>query len=401
MVLTIAVPAMVVWCCARLHRARFRFSVISDIPVLVLGVAQGVLVASVLMPSQAQVLTVFGLTLLGCVTAARTAAYEGFRRTRRRGNLVTPTILVGSGPLASRIRRRSDEKPDYGIDVIGHLEETGDGATRVVGQGDNGLAGTLAEQDDVSVIVADRIGMSAELADLLRDFHAHGLDTYVASPLGVMHTPGAQDDDIDGIVLHRVVPGYQRRIALLGKRGFDLAVAGLILLAIAPVLALVTIAVRLELGPGVVFRQERVGQHGRIFTLFKFRSMPHADTQRRWGSAAVDSSIGPVGRFIRRTSLDELLQLVNVVNGDMSLVGPRPEQEAFTREFACRFAGYELRHRMPVGITGLAAVEGMRGNTSLEDRVHFDNYYIENWSPWLDGRILLRTVSEVLGGGGR
>ncbi|WP_263167281.1 exopolysaccharide biosynthesis polyprenyl glycosylphosphotransferase [Streptomyces sp. SCSIO ZS0520] len=184
----------------------------------------------------------------------------------------------------------------------------------------------------------------------------------------------------------------------LAKRSLDVAVSALALLALSPLLGLCAGVLRLTDGPGVVFRQERIGRDGRPFTLLKFRTYRPADAEEsatRW-SVAGEARISLFCRFLRSTSLDELLQLVNVLRGDMSLVGPRPERPYFVAEFSRLHPGYAARHRLPVGITGLAQINGLRGDTSIEDRARFDNAYIETWSLWGDVCILLRTVSSLL-----
>jgi lipopolysaccharide/colanic/teichoic acid biosynthesis glycosyltransferase len=182
------------------------------------------------------------------------------------------------------------------------------------------------------------------------------------------------------------------------KRLLDIAVAAPALVAVSPVLLGCALAVRLCDGPGVLFRQERVGQDGRLFTLLKFRSLRPADEREsatRWNIAG-DHRMSAVGSILRRTSLDELPQLWNVLRGDMSLVGPRPERPHFVANFSKTLPGYAARHRMPVGITGLAQVHGLRGDTSIEDRSRFDNHYIDHWSLWQDVCILLRTASTMV-----
>ncbi|MCZ0981083.1 sugar transferase [Streptomyces diastatochromogenes] len=163
-------------------------------------------------------------------------------------------------------------------------------------------------------------------------------------------------------------------------------------------LLLCALAVRLSDGPGVLFRQERVGQHGRHFTLLKFRTLrPSDDTESatRWNVAG-DRRMSAAGSFLRKSSLDELPQLWNVLRGDMSLVGPRPERPYFVAQFSKIHTGYAARHRMPVGLTGLAQVHGLRGDTSIEDRCRFDNHYIDHWSLWQDVCILLRTAAGLV-----
>lgn len=171
---------------------------------------------------------------------------------------------------------------------------------------------------------------------------------------------------------------------------------------LCPVMAAVAVAVRLEGGPGVFFRQIRVGADGQCFELLKFRSLRPVDEDEsatRW-NVRDDERLGPVGKFIRTTSLDELPQLINILRGQMSLVGPRPERPHFVEQFQQTYPHYVARHRVPSGLTGLAQVHGLRGDTSIGERARFDNYYIENWSLWLDVKILLRTVGSVVRGQG-
>ncbi len=218
--------------------------------------------------------------------------------------------------------------------------------------------------------------------------------------------PGLREfDSVQGVGDHlwgfpcmRLPAPAMRRHGWIVKRGFDIAAAGLGLLLISPVLALCALAVRLETGPGVLFRQQRTGVDGRVFTLLKFRTLRPSnehESATRW-NIAQDHRVGPAGRFLRKTSLDELPQLWNVVRGDMSLVGPRPERPYFVMRFSQAYPEYADRHRVPAGLTGLAQVNGLRGDTSIEDRARFDNRYIEGWTLWQDAKILLRTAALVV-----
>ncbi|MFD9880408.1 sugar transferase [Streptomyces alboflavus] len=196
----------------------------------------------------------------------------------------------------------------------------------------------------------------------------------------------------------RPLVAADRPRASAGKRALDVAVSGTLLLLTGPLLLACALVLRATEGPGVVFRQERVGKDGRLFTLLKFRTHRPADPQEsatRW-SVADEHRMSPFCRFLRGTSLDELPQLWNVLRGDMSLVGPRPERPFFVDRFSLRHPQYAYRHRMPTGITGLAQIHGLRGDTSIEDRCRYDNAYIDSWSLWQDLCILLRTVGCLL-----
>ncbi|MFD0525293.1 sugar transferase [Paractinoplanes durhamensis] len=168
-------------------------------------------------------------------------------------------------------------------------------------------------------------------------------------------------------------------------------------------MAFCAIGTFLEGGRGIIFKQQRIGRYGKPFNVLKFRSMRPVDdteSQTNW-NIGHDPRVGPFGKFMRRTSLDELPQLWNILRGDMTVVGPRPERPYFVDRFSVDYPEYAMRHRVPVGLTGLAQVSGLRGDTPISDRARFDNYYIENWSLWLDVKVILRTVGEVFRGGGR
>ena len=198
--------------------------------------------------------------------------------------------------------------------------------------------------------------------------------------------------------LVRVTTDPTRRPSWWVKRGFDILIAAFFMLLLAPLLAACAAAVRIESGSPVLFRQERIGMDGRSFHILKFRSMRAVsvtESQSTW-SVAGDPRVGPVGRVLRRSSLDELPQLWNILRGEMSLVGPRPERPGFVERFSAEHDRYWARHRVPSGLTGLAQINGLRGNTSIADRARFDNYYIANWSLWLDVKIILFTTRELL-----
>ena len=168
----------------------------------------------------------------------------------------------------------------------------------------------------------------------------------------------------------------------------------------APLMGVCALAVRMS-GPGpVFFRQKRIGQRGEVFELLKFRTMAeNEDSDTTWNVGG-DGRRTPVGSLMRRLSLDELPQLINVLRGEMSLVGPRPERPFFVDKFRVAVQGYDDRHRVPAGLTGWAQVHGLRGDTSIPERALFDNHYVEHWSLWRDVVIMFRTVGSVLSGDG-
>jgi lipopolysaccharide/colanic/teichoic acid biosynthesis glycosyltransferase len=187
----------------------------------------------------------------------------------------------------------------------------------------------------------------------------------------------------------------------LAKRAFDIAGAAVLLILAAPLLLVLAATIRLQLRRPALFRQVRVVGSGRLAEITKLRTLaPRRDQDAIWDPdtswAAPDQHCTSLGRFLRSTHLDELPQLVNVLRGEMSLVGPRPERPYFARQFGLEVPGYHDRNRMPAGLTGWAQVHGLNGDTSIHDRVRLDNHYIENWSFWLDLTILARTVASTV-----
>lgn len=205
---------------------------------------------------------------------------------------------------------------------------------------------------------------------------------------------------IDGTPLISIHESPLSGFNLIVKRGIDIVGAGLLLLVLGPLFLLIALLVKRS-SPGPVFyRQERMGLDGHRFLCLKFRSMP-IDAETRSGAVwatAGDKRATPFGSFLRRSSLDELPQLVNVLRGEMSLVGPRPERPVFVDKFRKEVPGYMLRHKVKTGMTGWAQVNGWRGSTSIEKRIECDLFYIQNWSLWLDIKILFMTLEEVLRG---
>ena len=177
------------------------------------------------------------------------------------------------------------------------------------------------------------------------------------------------------------------------KRMFDLFLSMIILILISPVILLIAIGIKISSPGNIFYRQTRIGWHGKKFTMLKFRSLP-MDTEKstlRWGNGK-DKTKTKFGKFIRATSLDELPQFINVLKGDMSIVGPRPERDMFVEKFRKDIPGYMQKHMVKAGITGWAQINGWRGDTCLRKRIKYDLYYIKNWSLWLDIKIIFLTV---------
>ncbi|MFD9500145.1 exopolysaccharide biosynthesis polyprenyl glycosylphosphotransferase [Streptomyces sp. NPDC060035] len=364
-----------------------------------------------------------GWTALACAITAQTLLSCGTRtvvhRSRLRSAARNPqsALVVGDGPLAHRVVAVLQEHTEYGLRPVGRVGSdapSGDVLTPGAAPSAEAQLPVLTTAQDVGRAVIQNSVRHAVFtvtpesapggADLLAQFVRHGCRVWLITEQGTLAPcrTAPRPDHMWGYAAHALDDGRHRPAGHRVKRAMDAVLATIALVAAAPLLAACALAVRACDGPGVVFRQERVGRHGRPFILLKFRTLRPADAHEsatRWNVSA-DGRMSRVGRTLRRTSLDELPQLWNVVRGDMSLVGPRPERPYFVQHFSRIHPGYGARHRMPVGITGLAQVHGLRGDTSIEDRVRFDNRYIDTWSLWQDVCVLARTAGSVFRLGG-
>jgi exopolysaccharide biosynthesis polyprenyl glycosylphosphotransferase len=393
------------------YRARLHLSVMDELPVLLSKLlASGAVVATVIalrheQESVTRFLVDTAVTIC-LVAAGRVATTQLILWSRRRRVTVHPTILIGGGPLAAELAQLLSRYAEYGLQVVGFVDASGargaEAATERLGEAAD-LDGAVTRSGADVLLVADCSYPERALLDMVRTPACMPCDLLVVPRLYQFHTQIGVPDHIGSIPVMRIRTPNLTGIAWSIKRAFDLVVSSLLLVLLSPVMAVCALAVRLEGGPGVLFRQPRLSRDGRLFDCLKFRSMKPGDSLEaatNW-SIAVDDRVSRLGRFLRRTSLDELPQLWNVLRGDMTLVGPRPERPYFAEQFATTYDRYAHRHRVRAGLTGFAQVSGLRGDTSIADRARHDNYYIENWSLWLDIKILFRTLAVVVFARGR
>lgn len=323
---------------------------------------------------------------------------------RRRGRFRDRVIVLGSGQVADRMNLALRQNPAYGLDVVGHMAPAADdsvGSTPRLGPPEGLLSMCHIQRAEV-VIVAYSQATESQLLGPVRECAASQIRVLVVPRFFEEIDRQTASDEVWGVPLQRLPMPTSGRTRRTVKRSLDVAVAGVAFVLLLPVMAICAFAVKRETGSGVLFRQMRVGQNERPIQILKFQTLKpatSAESDTRW-NISHDERLGPIGRVLRRTSLDELPQLWNVLRGDMSLVGPRPERPYFVAQFKEEFPSYGARHRVPVGLTGLAQVNELRGNSSIEERARFDNAYAASWSPWQDVKILLRTVPEVIKGSG-
>jgi exopolysaccharide biosynthesis polyprenyl glycosylphosphotransferase len=355
----------------------------------------------------AQTLTVW-LTATALLIPAR-IAQANFELRARRAGATRNTLIVGAGRVGHLVANRLLARPELGLDPIGFLDKAPLGVERnsaplpVLGASWD-LESVVHRHGVQHVIFTFSTAPHHVLLRMVSRCHELGIDVSLVPRLFEKMTGRIQVDHLGGLPLlsvKQVDPsGWQFRL----KYASDRVVAAVTLALLAPILVACAAAVYLSLGRPILFRQRRIGLDGQEFEMLKFRSMhiaadeslPELEPDTAPGGIATDERRTRVGRFMRKTSLDELPQFLNVVRGEMSLVGPRPERPEFTRIFLQDVHRYGERLRVKSGITGWAQVHGLRGQTSLKDRVEWDNYYIENWSPWLDFKILVLTVRDVL-----
>ena len=398
--------AIAVFAAIGLHRPRLTLSALDDAGPLVAGVLSAFVVSTV----------AFGRSFDGdsalvavaaalAVVAGRAMTYWVVRGARRRRLVAHRTLVVGAGFTGLELTELLLDHPEYGLEPVGYFDPApvpGIDHPIPVLRESSSIAEAIVDAEADVVIVAFGSVSERELVGVLRACDRVRAEIFVIPRLYEMFHPGRSRDidSIWGIPLVRLRRASHRSPAWMLKRAFDLVVATAAGVVLLPVVAVVAVAARLSLGPGIIFRQERVGIDGRRFEILKFRTMRSVDEYDPTTEWSTDGAhLTRTGAFLRRFSLDEIPQLWNVLRGDMSLVGPRPERPHFVGAFTDRYPAYTHRHRVPAGMTGLAQVMGLRGDTSIECRARFDNAYIDGWSVWTDIKILALTLASVLRGG--
>ena len=345
------------------------------------------------------------------VIAGRIWLIASERRARRSGDAGQRSLIVGAGNVGRLVAKRLAEHPEVGLRPIGFLDKEPLHGSEVTGLPVLGASWDLerivGEKRIEHVIVTFSTAPEEVMLRLLKRCERLGIATSLVPRLFERSTEHVTVVPLGGIVLIARHAPNPKSWPFAVKHGLDRLGAALVLLLLAPIMGALALGVWASVGRPIFYRAQRVGRDGRRFDMLKFRTMlPMTEEERT--NLVIDPETGTggisrtgdrrtrLGTFMRRTSLDELPQLFNVLNGDMSLVGPRPERTEYVEVYEKQVHGYEERHRVKSGITGWAQVSGLRGTTSLADRAEWDNYYIENWSPWLDLKILLLTPGALV-----
>lgn len=328
------------------------------------------------------------------------------RGLRRRGFNQRNMLIVGDNEVAAAFLERLRFHPELGLQVRGvlRLDEFNDDLTPppystglpILGTTTN-IAEVISAHSIDQVILALRNSQKNRLDEVLSEIVELGVDVRIIPDLHQYITLGCEVEEFEGLPLISLnqspIVGWSR----VAKRASDIVIASLALVIFSPLMFLIYTAIKV-LTPGpAVLRQERMGLDGYLFTMYKFRTMV-IDAEEKTGAVWTkknDSRVTWLGRFLRPTSLDELPQLFNVLKGDMSCVGPRPERPSLVEKFRLDIPKYMLRHKVKAGMTGWAQVNGWRGDTSLEKRIEYDLYYISNWSLFFDLKIMIMTLFRV------
>ena len=324
----------------------------------------------------------------------RAIAYAVIRAWRR-GGLREPTLIAGSGHVGIELASVIATHPEFGLDLVGFAGSPFPDLPAPL-LGDIGQLGHVVGDHQIRrVIVAFGPTREADLVSVLRTAMLRAVQVHIVPrffEVGVAPR-GSDVDDLWGIPVYRVRQAALQRWAWRFKRCVDVVISSVLLVITLPLFAIAAAIVKLASPGPILFRQRRVGQNGDEIEVLKFRTLPVEHVDDTWNADA--EQYHNACWLLRRLSIDELPQLWNVLRGDMSLVGPRPERGYLVEQFNDEVYGYRDRHRLPVGLTGWAQVHGLRGETSLRERARFDNHYIEHWSLWHDLVIMCRTGIAV------
>lgn len=342
--------------------------------------------------SRGVIYSFFGFSFI-LLAVKRAILRAALRLMRRNGMNHKHVLLVGNGRLAEKFVQSIERNPEFGFECIGYVgHEPSPGLENYLGRIDK-LPEILQRYEPDEVISALETEEMDVLKEVIIDCQDEGVRLSIMPVYNDYLPPCATVDVLDNVRLINV-RGISQDLAVnkVLKRGFDIIFSALVLLVLSPLMLLVALGVKLSSPGPVLFKQVRVGKDRKTFTMYKFRSMVVNDASDTAWSRRCDSRTTPFGALIRKLSIDELPQFFNVLRGDMSVVGPRPELPYYVEQYRHTVPLYMVKHQIKPGITGWAQVNGLRGDTSIEKRIEYDIWYIDNWSIYLDIKIIFKTI---------
>ena len=346
-------------------------------------------------------LAVYFITVIFMITFLRHQIYFVMKRRYAKGLNLQNVLVIGAGEMGRAVAQKVNVYRDLGFRVQGFLDDDHalgdkidiDGGVEVLG-GIGDLAAVLDRGETSEVFVALDLNNYGKILETIKVANNYLVNVRLIPDLFQLLTLKANIQDLDGFPVISIDDVALRGIRSLVKRAIDIVVSALGLLLLSPFLLIIGLLIKAGSRGPVFYLQERMGMDGRRFKMIKFRTMV-CDAEKETGPVMCrpdDPRMTRIGRFLRRFSLDELPQLANVLKGEMSLIGPRPERPEFVAEFADRIPKYMLRHKVKCGITGWAQVHNLRQDTPIDKRIEYDFYYIQNWSPGLDLKIVWMTL---------
>jgi Undecaprenyl-phosphate glucose phosphotransferase len=342
---------------------------------------------------------IFLLLNVALTFSSRELVREVLERRWRAGIGLKRILIAGSGELGRLVADKILEHRELGYQIVGFVDDKTPGDH--LGYRGLPLLGTIDEAPEIAareaidhLYVALPPEQHVQMLELIESTSREMVDVKVVPDLLQVIALRARLEDLDGVPVININDVPLQGINSAIKRALDIAISAAALALLSMPLVVIAVLVRAASRGSIFYRQERMGLDGKSFTIVKFRSMfndAERDTGPVWARED-DPRVTPLGKFLRKSNLDEMPQLWNVLRGDMSIVGPRPERPHFVEQFKHRIPQYMLRHKVKAGLTGWAQVNGWRGNTPLEKRIEYDLYYIENWSVKLDLKIMWLTV---------
>jgi exopolysaccharide biosynthesis polyprenyl glycosylphosphotransferase len=348
-------------------------------------------------------LAAYFVAVIFMISVLRTQIYFFMKRRYARGLNLQNALIVGAGEMGRAVAQKLFQYKDLGFVVKGFLDDERRPGEVIPVDGGIQVLGGLADMERVieshniqELYVALDLSNYSKIMETFRVVNRYPVNVRLIPDLFQLLTLKANIQDLDGFPVISIDDVPLKGVRRFAKRLFDLSASGVLLLVLSPLLLVVSVLIKITSRGPILYRQERVGLDGKKFVMIKFRTMV-CDAEKTSGPVMCrpdDPRMTKPGRILRKYSIDEFPQLVNVLRGEMSLVGPRPERPLFVKDFVDRIPKYMLRHKVKSGITGWAQVHGLRQDCSIEKRLEYDFYYIQNWSFALDLKILWKTLRK-------